>query len=145
MSNENYPIPVFHFSVAWDQYTGEFTEVMGLNAEVKIIEYRHGLSPIYTVTKMPGMKTYGSITCKQGVFKGDNTFFAWNQSINLNHVERKQITISLLDENHDPVMTWKVRNAWPTKVEGPSLNAQGDEVAIQMLELAHEGIECEAN
>ena len=142
MSEVSYPLPVFHFLVDWGGTKGEFTEVSGLNFEANVIEYRHGLSPQYSTIKMPGMQSNGPITCRRGVFKGDNEFFQWWKSINLNKVERRNITISLLDETHEPVITWQVRNAWPSKVEGPSLNAQGDEIAMESLELAHEGIEC---
>ena len=53
------------------------------------------------------------------------------------------MTIKLLNEQHAPVMTWKVKNAWPLKVEGPSLKADGNEVAIESIELAHEGVTVE--
>ena len=141
MADNTYPIPSFHFMVEWGGKKGEFNEVSGLNAEVKTIEYRHGLSPNYTPIKMPGQQTYSNITCKRGIFKGDNQLFEWWKSITMNKVKRRDITISLLDEAHNPVMVWKIYTAWPVKVDGPSLNAQGDEVAFETLELAHEGLE----
>ena len=113
----------------------------GLNAEVKVIEYRHGASPSYHPVKMPGQQDYSNITCKRGIFKGDNDLFVWWKSIQMNKVKREDITISLLDEAHKPVMSWKIFKAWPLKVEGPSLNAQGDEVAFESMELVHEGLE----
>ena len=142
MTDNNYPIPVFHFLVDWGGKKGEFTEVSGLGAEVSIIEYRHGLSPQYSTIKMPGQKTFNNITCSRGIFKGDNELFEWWKTINLNQIARRDITISLLDEDHEPVMSWKIFNAWPVKVDGPSLNSRGDEVAIETLEMAHEGLEC---
>lgn len=142
MSDNNYPIPVFHFLVDWGGKKGEFTEVSGLSAEVGVIEYRHGLSPQYSTIKMPGQKTFNNITCSRGIFKGDNELFEWWKTINLNQIARRDITISLLDESHEPVISWKIYNAWPTKVDGPSLNSRGDEVAVETLEIAHEGLEC---
>ena len=59
----------------------------------------------------------------------------------LNTVERRDIVISLLNEKHEPVMVWKAQNAFPVKVEGPALKASGNEVAIESIELAHEGLE----
>jgi phage tail-like protein len=56
-------------------------------------------------------------------------------------VERRDILISLLDESHTPVMTWKVHNAWPVKIESGPLNAKGSEVAMETIELVHEGLE----
>jgi phage tail-like protein len=75
------------------------------------------------------------------VIKADNDFFKWLSTIKLNTVERRDLTISLLDESHNPVMVWKALNAFPVKVEGPALKASGNEVAIESIELAHEGLE----
>ena len=69
----------------------------------------------------------------------------WLSSVKMNTVERRDLTISLLDESHNPVMTWKVNRAFPVKVEGPQLKASGNEVAIESIELAHEGLEVENN
>lgn len=60
--------------------------------------------------------------------------------VKLNTIERRDITIKLLDENHDPVITWKVKNAWPTKVQSTDLKADGNEVAIESIEIVHEGL-----
>lgn len=139
-----YPFPVFHFQVEWGGTSQGFTEVSGLNIEVQSIDYRDGLSPEYNVTKMSGMVQYTNITLKRGIFSGDNEFFQWLTTTKLNNPERRDLTISLLGENHDPVMVWKVKNAWPCKVEGPSLNSTGNEVAMESIELCHEGLTIEA-
>ncbi len=136
-----YPLPVFHFTVDWGGTQVAFSEVTGLNAEVQVIEYRDGVSPEYSTVKMPGLKKYGNLTLKRGVFASDNEYFAWLKATKLNKPERRDITISLLDEEHAPVMTRKVINAWPTKITSPDLKASGNEAAIESLELAHEGIE----
>jgi phage tail-like protein len=138
-----YPLPVFHFSVDWGGTLLTFSEVTGLNVEVQPIEYRDGLSPEFSTTKMPGMKKYGNITLKRGVMAKDNEYFAWLKTIKLNKPERRNIIISLLDEEHAPVMTWKVVNAWPTKLTSPDMKASANEAAIETLEIAHEGIEIE--
>ena len=51
--------------------------------------------------------------------------------------------MSLLNEERAPVMTWKLRNAWPVKLEGPGLKGSGNEIAIESMELVHEGVEVE--
>lgn len=89
---------------------------------------------------MPGLRKFSNITMKRGTFKGDNDFYAWFNTIQLNTVERRDITISLLNENHEPVVVWKVKNAFPVKVTSTDLKADGNEVAIESLELAHEGL-----
>jgi phage tail-like protein len=139
-----YPFPVFHFRVDWGGSNIGFSEVTGLNVETQVIEYRDGSSPDYSTIKMPGMQKYGNITLKRGMTKNDNEFYnLWNTH-QLNKIERRDITISLLDETHSPVMVWKLRNAWPVKVDGGALKATGNEVAIETMELAHEGLSVEA-
>ena len=92
---------------------------------------------------MPGLVKYGDITLKRGVTKKDNEFFAWLSSTKMNKPTRRDLTISLLDEEHAPVMTWKVKNAFPIKIESPGLKSDGNEVAIETLVLANEGITIE--
>ena len=139
-----YPIPVFHFQVEWGGTRIGFTEVSGLSTELQPIEYREGSSLNYNVTKMPGMPKFADISLKRGVFTKDNEFFQWITTVQLNKIERRDITISLLNENHEPVMVWKINQAWPSKVEGPSLKSTGNEVAIESITLVHEGINFEA-
>ncbi|HNW89159.1 MAG TPA: phage tail protein [Bacteroidales bacterium] len=138
-----YPLPVFHFRVEWGGTNISFSEVSGLNVETQVIEYRDGLSPDYSTVKMPGLQKYGNITLKRGAMQGDNQFFDWWNTHQLNTIERRDIIISLLNEKHEPVITWKVRNAFPVKVDGGSLKATGNEVSIETLEIAHEGITVE--
>ncbi len=135
-----YPIPAFHFKVEWGGKNAGFSEVSGLTQEVQVIEYREGSSKDYSTTKMPGLRKYNNITLKRGIAKSDNDFFGWLNTVQLNTVERRDLTISLLNENHEPVMVWKARNAFPVKVEGPGLKASGNEVAVESIEIAHEGV-----
>ncbi|MFK7971337.1 MAG: phage tail protein [Bacteroidia bacterium] len=136
----NYPLPKFHFQVEWGGTKIGFTEVSGLEVETQVIEYRDGASPEYHKTKMPGMQQYGNITLKRGTFAADNEYYDWWNTVKLNTIERRDITISLLNENHEPTVVWKVKNAWPTKVTSTDLSADGNEVAIETLEIAHEGL-----
>lgn len=136
-----YPLPAFHFTVQWGGERIGFSEVSGLTQENTPIEYRDGSFPEYSSIKMPGLRKFTNVTLKRGIVKADNNFFEWLSTIKLNKVERRDIVISLLDETHSPVMTWKVHNAFPVKVEGPALKASGNEVAIESIEIAHEGLE----
>ena len=138
-----YPLPGFHFSVDWGGTVLAFSEIAGLTQEAQVIEYRDGLSPEFSTIKMPGLKKYGNVTLKRGVAAGDNEFFEWFKKIKMNTAERRDIIISLLNENHEPVVVWKVVNAWPTKVTSPDMKASGNEAAIEAIEIAHEGIEIE--
>ncbi|BFO68738.1 phage tail protein [Chryseobacterium sp. KCF3-3] len=140
-----YPLVKFAFEVDWGGTKVGFQEVSGLNVEAALIEYRHGASPDFSKIKMPGMKSFSNITLKRGTFKSDNEYFDWFQSIQLSTVERRSITISLLDETGAPAVTWKVKNAFPLKLQSTDLKAEGNEVAIETLEIAHEGLTIENN
>lgn len=134
-----YPLPKFHFKVEWGGANIGFTEVTGLELSNEPLEYRDGSSPEYFTTAQPGIQKLSPITLKRGVFKGDGDFFAWWNTVALNTVERRDVTISLLNEKHDPVIVWKIKNAFPTKVSSTDLNSTGNEVAIETIELKHEG------
>lgn len=138
-----YPIPKFHFQVEWAGTKLGFSEVSGLDVETEVIEYRDGSMPEYSKLKMPGMQKFSNITLKRGVFQKDNEFFEWWNTVKLNTIERRDIIISLLNEEHAPVLTWKIKNAWPVKVQSTDLKSDGNEVAIEALELAHEGLSME--
>jgi phage tail-like protein len=138
-----YPLPKFHFQVQWGGTKIGFTEVTGLEVTTEKLEYRDGASKEYHKVRMPGMQTFGDLTLKRGVFAGDNEFYDWWNTVALNTVERRDITISLLNEAHEPVVVWKVKNAWPTKVTSTDLNASGNETAIESLVLTHEGLTME--
>jgi phage tail-like protein len=140
----NYPLPKFHYQVEWGGSRIGFTEVTGLTVETEVIEYREGSNREYSKLKMPGMQKFGNITLKRGTFQSDNQFFEWWRTVSLNTIERRDVTISLLNEKHEPVMVWKVKNAWPVKVQSADLKSDANEVAIETMELAHEGLSIEA-
>lgn len=71
---------------------------------------------------------------------GDNDFFNWMNTKSLNEIERRDIIIKLLNQNHEPVMSWRAANAFPVRLSGPVLNASTSNVAIEELELVHEGL-----
>ena len=135
-----YPLVKFHFQVDWGGTKIGFTEVSGLDVESEVVEYREGSSREYSKLKMPGMQKYSNITLKRGTFKSDNEYFKWWNTVKLNTIERRDVTISLLNEEHQPVITWKVKNAWPSKIQSTDLKADGNEVAIESMELVHEGL-----
>jgi phage tail-like protein len=139
-SNNVWPLPKFHFQVKWDSAVMSFEEVSGLDVEAQPIEYRHGDSPVFSALKMPGLKKYGNVTMKKGVFKADNKFWEWFNQIKMNTVKRVPVTISLLDEEGKPTMVWTLANAWPTKVSGTDLKSEGNEVAVETIEIAPEGL-----
>ena len=141
---ERYPIPKFHFEVNWGGTNLGFTEVTGLDVETQPIDYREGNQQEYNVLKIPGMQKYNNITFKRGIFRGDNELFEFWNTVSLDTIERRDITISLLDENHQPVMVWNVKNAWACKVMSTDLKSDDNNVAIESMEICHEGLVMQA-
>lgn len=140
-SNNVWPVARFSFQVSWgSQVKIPFQEVCGLNTETQVIEYRHSNSPAYSTIKMPGIKKYGNVTLKKGTFVTTNAFWTWYSQIQMNTMARSTVVIQLLDERAQPAMTWTLTNAWPTKISTADLKSDGNEVAIQTIELAHEGL-----
>ncbi|MTI22454.1 phage tail protein [Fulvivirga sp. RKSG066] len=140
MAEELWPVPKFHFTVEWGDIDVGFQEVTGLEMETQFIEYRSGSDPSLVTQKIPGLKKHGTITLKKGVFKDDLSFFDWFQDVQTNPDRRETVTITLLDEEDSPVMVWRVENAFPVKVSGPDLKSDANEIALESIELAHEGI-----
>ena len=104
-----WPLPKFYFSVEIaDIGKIPFQEVSGLDVEAQPIEYRAGDSKIFSNIKMPGLVKTGNVTVKKGVFVNDNRFWAWYDQIKMNTIKRQAVTISLLDQEANPTMVWKL-------------------------------------
>ncbi len=136
----DYPLPNFHFQVEWGGANISFMEATGLNFETQVIEYRDGASPQYSTQKIPGQQKYSNVTLKQAVFPNDIAFYTWWNTVALNTVERRTVTISLLGPDHQPIIFWTLNNAWPVKVSVPDLKSSANEIAVQSIELAHDGL-----
>ncbi len=137
----SYPLPVFRFKVTWNNLDIGFSDVTGLSRELQSIEYRDGLMTGTTLPlRRPGLAKAGNITLKQGIVEDNNDLYDWFNNNGAPNVERRDVVISLLNDEGDIVMYWEISQAWPVKCEGPGLKATGNEIAIQTLELVHEGI-----
>lgn len=137
----NYPIPVFHFQVSWGGDNIGFSEVGGLSQEIQPIEYRDGLMTSTTLPlKRPGLLKSGNISLKRGMVQGNMDLYNWFVNAGNPNVERRTLVVSLLNDEGEPVFKWSIAEAWPVKCEGPALKATGNDIAIESIELAHEGI-----
>jgi phage tail-like protein len=131
----------FNFLVELDGgiVRASFIECSGLDATTEVIETREG-GENTTVRKLPGKTMYSDITLKWGVTDSDE-LWRWRQQIIDGDVQRKSGSVVVFDlANSQEVARWDFVDAWPTKWEGPALNATGNELAIETLVLAHEGI-----
>ena len=141
---KNYPLPKFHFEVEWGGTRFGFTEVSGLDFETEVIEYREGNSPTYHKSKQPGLTKYSNVTFKRGTFLGDFEMYQeWRKTFMFQEGSkqfRREITIKLLNEEHQAVISWTLSKAWPSKVQSTDLKADGNEVAIETMEVVHEGL-----
>jgi phage tail-like protein len=139
VQNNIWPLPKFYFNVKLgDDDTVNFQEIDGLNSETQVIEYRHGNSKVFYPIKMPGLGKVGNVTMRKGIFVNDSKFWTWYNEIKMNTIARRTVIINLLDETGAPKMTWTLNNAWPAKVSGTDLKSEGNEVAVETLELAFE-------
>lgn len=134
-----YPHGKFRYKVEIDGLdAGGFSEVTGFDASIDVMEYREG-DMVQTPMKIPGLKKYGNITLKQGL-ADSMVLYEWMTSGINGEVDRKTITITLLDDEEAPAASWQVINAWPMHYTAPDFNATSSEVAIETLEIAHEGM-----
>jgi phage tail-like protein len=135
----DYPHGKFRYRVEIDGLdAGGFSEVTGFDASIDVMEYREG-DMVQTPYKIPGLKKYGNITLKKGL-TDSLVMYEWLITGVDGPVDRKTITITSLDESEQPVASWQVINAWPVKYTAPDFNATSSEVAIETVEIAHEGM-----
>jgi phage tail-like protein len=135
-----WPLIKFSFQVKWDDKEIIFQEVTGLSSETQTIEYRGGSSKVYSTVKMPGIQKFGNITLKKGIFKGDTALWDKYNLIKMNTIKRSTIIISLLDESNAVAMSWSLLNAFPVKISVTDMKSDANEVAVETMEVAHEGL-----
>ena len=136
----NYPLPRNHFQVEWGGTKLSFCEVSGLSIEMNAPRLREGMFPENSSVSMPGQITNPPLILKRAVVKGDNEFFQWFNLAKLNTTERRDITISILNEKHEPAVSWKFKNAFPVRLDYSTLDAHSSEPMMEMLEIRHEGM-----
>ncbi|MFZ9858970.1 MAG: phage tail protein [Roseiflexaceae bacterium] len=129
----------FRFEVKWDATVMTALEVSGLEVETQPIEYRQGNSPVFSTIKVPGLQKYGNVTMKKCICPNE-TFWEWFNQVTMNTIARKTVTITLIDESGAPSMVWTLSNAWIVKVSSTNPISDGNAVAIESIEIAHEGI-----
>ena len=116
----------------------------GLEADAKVIEHRHGDSKVFAPIKMPGLGSTGNVTMRKGIIVKDAKLWTWFSEIEMNVISRRAVIINLLDETGTPKMVWTLHNAWPTRITGTDLKSEGNEVAVESVEIAYETLEVKA-
>ena len=139
MTTRQDPYRSYNFLVEIDGITrAGFQECSGLDSTQDPIEYREGNEGL-TVRKLPGLNTYSNIVLKWGVID-DTELWDWRQQVMEGSIERKNGSIVLLDDIGEEKARWNFREGWPTKWTGTTFNATGTDVAVETLEIAHEGV-----
>lgn len=135
------PLPSFRFLLELDGIArAAFQEVTGFDSQVDVKEYREG-GENTTVRKLPGLTKYSNIQLKWGMIQDETELQDWHQNAVRGEIERKNGSIVLLGRTGEEAARWNFVRAWPTKWDGPDLNAEGNDIAVETLELVHEGIE----
>ncbi|MEX8521031.1 MAG: phage tail protein [Leptothrix sp. (in: b-proteobacteria)] len=130
-ANEDWPLPSLHCQVQWDTAVMSFEAVSGLEA-----------TTTQQTRLKPGLSQCGHVTMTRGMFRASSTFWDWFNQIKSNAIRRAPAIITLLDPDGRPVMVWTLSNAWLTGITGTNLKAEGTEVSITSIEIAHEGLSC---
>jgi phage tail-like protein len=140
----NDPFRAFNFSLEIDNIArGAFSEVSGLNASGDSVDYREGTDVQQNVRKLPALRKFDTpVTLKYGIVR-DDSLWKWYVNIANGQPDRRNVTVTLMNEARVPVIRWHIENAWVNKIEGPSLKAAGNEVAISSVEIIHEGLTME--
>jgi phage tail-like protein len=138
------PFRAYNFVLEIDNIArGAFSEVGGLTAEGDSVDYREGSDVQSNVRKLIGMRKYTNLTLKRG-YTPDKSLWQWYTNIVNGVADRRNVTITLMNERREPVLRWHAENAWINKIEGPSFKASGNDVAMESLELVHEGLTLES-
>jgi phage tail-like protein len=139
----NDPYRAFNFRLEIEGIPlGAFSECSGLTAEGDSVDYRDGTDLQPNTRKLIGLRKYSNIMLKRG-YTQDKSLWQWYNNIHNGLPDRRNVTIVLMNEEHTPVLRWHAENAWLNKIEGPAFKASGNEVAIESVELIHEGLTIE--
>jgi phage tail-like protein len=118
-----------------------FHEASGFDTSIDVVEHREGGENI-TTRKLPAMVKYSNISLKWGT-ADDHDLYDWHMLWVTGDpsADRKSGSVVLLDRQGQEKVRWNFKNAWPAKWVGPTFNAEGNDIAIETLELAHEGLQ----
>lgn len=132
---EQYPLATSRYMVKIGDDNINCSEVSGLNIEYEAFEYKEATEGGIKTYQLLGQPKPTTITLKGGLFKAESKLYSWLNKIHTSEFTKKDIVISLLDNENKSIMIWNVLEAFPTKFTGPSLNASENAVAFQSLEL----------
>lgn len=132
-----------HFEITVGAVTGYFTEVSGLGSETEIVEHKIMAKGVKEplIRKIPGRLKWGDITLKRGI-TSNMDFYDWRKQVEQGKVDVARLdgTIIMYDQTFAPIAQWEFTKGWPSKISGPSLKSDGNEIGVEELVIVHEGI-----
>jgi len=141
-----YPLPVYNYRVEIDGNALGFSEVSGLTMQTETTTYKEspiaGGAPGPKVMHMPSQSMPAHVTLKRGVVPTGSvtTLYDWFNARQTNQIDKKDVVIRLCDESGNPVISWTIVNAFPTKLDAPTFDAGSDDVALETMELMGDNI-----
>jgi phage tail-like protein len=136
-----YPLPVYNYRVEIGAEAVAFSEVAGLSIGYETTVYKEsptaGGSPGPRTMQMPAQRTMPTITLKKGIVRATSIkhLYDWIKTVQINQIEKKDVFVRLCDEKGKAVISWKINNAFPTKLDAPSFDAKSNDAAIESMEL----------
>lgn len=128
--------------VEGEEIVAGFSEVSGLGVAIEVIEYRTGNERQKAPRKLPGVARYSNLVLERGI-TGDLALWEWIRRAVEGEPRRADGTVTLLNEEREAVLIWRFRRGWPCRYSGPGLDADGSSLAIEELEICHEGLAIE--
>lgn len=145
LSKENirtdYPLPVYNYRVEIGSEAVAFSEVSGLSLSYETSVYKESPTasgaPGPRILQMPAQRNLPTITLKKGVVRKTSIkhLYDWIKTVQINQIEKKDVFVRLCDEKGEAVVSWKVSNAFPTKLDAPTFDATSNDAAIESMEL----------
>jgi phage tail-like protein len=129
-----------HFQVEWGGRRIGFMAVSGLVTSVEIVPGREGSSNENAAVALPGQQRFSPVVLTRAIEPGDNEFFEWMNAVRFQQTERRDVTVSLLNASHEPVVVWRLSAAFPSELAYGPLDAHGNDLATETLTLVHQGL-----
>ncbi|MGB0929167.1 MAG: phage tail protein [Chitinophagales bacterium] len=143
---EMWPVAKHYYVLNIEGMEIAFQEVTGLGQDIELIESRGGDSRLFSNKKQPGLNGPTDVICKKGTYQGDNRLAELFQALvkdkaRYRNQPRLEMTVQLLDELGNPIITWQIQDGYPLKYEGSDLKSDASEIAIETLTITSQGME----
>lgn len=136
------PLVAAYFSIEVGTVTGYFSECSGLGSETEVVENKLMAANNQTIVrKIPGRLKWGDITLKRGI-TANMDFWDWRKTVEDGNVSSARLagSIYMHSQEGDIIAQWDFEQGWPSKISGPTVKADSNEIGVEELTIVHEGI-----